>query len=144
MYPRRVFHAFSRQHDSSWTVEMVEPLEETRSELIFATEPLLSTLAASIKTSRRDVTLVELDEIEVHIPSCFCYFVSLCPKIQKGILQLCKGLSFLHQSVKAIHSNINPNTVGHHSYQSLRNFTRNSGITQCGGELVAVLDAARI
>ncbi|KAI6036862.1 hypothetical protein BKA83DRAFT_4168357 [Pisolithus microcarpus] len=50
-------------------LEMVEPLEETRSELIFATEPVLSSL--------------EL--------------------IQKGILQLCRGLSFLHSSARLIH-----------------------------------------
>jgi SCY1-like protein 2 len=44
---------------------MVEPLEETRSELIFATESILSPLSSSIKTSPRDAPLVELDEIEV-------------------------------------------------------------------------------
>jgi SCY1-like protein 2 len=44
---------------------MVEPLEETRSELLFATEPLLASLAACIKTSKRGVTPLELDEIEV-------------------------------------------------------------------------------
>ncbi len=48
--------------------EMAEPLEETRTELIFATEPLLSSLASAIKTSPNDVTLVELDEIEVCLP----------------------------------------------------------------------------
>jgi SCY1-like protein 2 len=45
---------------------MVEPLEETRSELIFATEPILSSLELSIPGGRRSSTLVELDEVEVH------------------------------------------------------------------------------
>ncbi|KAI6151015.1 hypothetical protein BKA82DRAFT_4122860 [Pisolithus tinctorius] len=51
-------------------LEMVEPLEETRNELIFATEP-----------------------------------------IQKGILQLCKGLSFLHSSARLIHTNLKPECI---------------------------------
>jgi hypothetical protein len=44
---------------------MAEPLEDTRSELIFATEPVIASLSACIKASKRDVTPVELDEIEV-------------------------------------------------------------------------------
>jgi SCY1-like protein 2 len=43
---------------------MVEPLEETRSELTFATEPLLSSLSQSIPSASRS-PLVELDEVEV-------------------------------------------------------------------------------
>lgn len=46
-------------------VEMVEPLEETRNELIFATEPVLSSLYLSIPGSFQYTPLVELDEIEV-------------------------------------------------------------------------------
>jgi SCY1-like protein 2 len=45
--------------------EMVEPLEETRTELIFATEPVLSSLALAIPDSGRSTSLFELDEIEV-------------------------------------------------------------------------------
>jgi SCY1-like protein 2 len=44
---------------------MVEPLEETRNELIFATEPVLSSLDLSIPRGSRHMPLVELDEIEV-------------------------------------------------------------------------------
>ncbi|KAF5386880.1 hypothetical protein D9615_001686 [Tricholomella constricta] len=76
-------------------LEMVEPLEETRGELIFATEPVLSSLELSIPGAGRSTPLVELDEVE----------------IQKGILQICKGLSFLHSSAQLIHSNINPETI---------------------------------
>ena|SRR5258705_3366215 len=32
-------------------------------------------------------------------------------QIQKGILQICKGLAFLHNSAKLIHSNICPDSV---------------------------------
>ena len=49
--------------------EMVEPLEETRSELIFATEPLLSSLYLSIPNSIHRSPIVELDEVEVSIMS---------------------------------------------------------------------------
>ncbi|KAG5645883.1 hypothetical protein DXG03_005030 [Asterophora parasitica] len=76
-------------------LEMVEPLEETRGELIFATEPVLSSLELSIPGAARSKPLVELDEVE----------------IQKGILQICKGLSFLHSSAQLIHTNVNPETI---------------------------------
>ena len=45
--------------------EMVEPLEETRNELTFATEPVLSSLHLSIPGSFQFTPLVELDEVEV-------------------------------------------------------------------------------
>jgi SCY1-like protein 2 len=45
--------------------EMVEPLEETRNELIFATEPVLASLDLAVPKSGRYETLVELDEVEV-------------------------------------------------------------------------------
>jgi len=47
------------------SLEMVEPLEETRSELIFATEPVLSSLELSIQGSGKNSSLVDLDEVEV-------------------------------------------------------------------------------
>ncbi|KAK7023898.1 protein kinase domain-containing protein ppk32 [Favolaschia claudopus] len=77
-------------------LEMVEPLEETRTELIFATEPILSSLELSIPGAPgRHTPLVELDEVE----------------IQKGILQICKGLSFMHSSGQLIHSNLKPESI---------------------------------
>ena len=51
--------------------EMAEPLEETRSEFIFATEPLLSSLYLSIPNSNHRSPIVELDEVEVSITSAF-------------------------------------------------------------------------
>ncbi|KAI0340500.1 kinase-like protein [Trametopsis cervina] len=76
-------------------LEVVEPLEETRTELVYATEPVLSSLHLSIPGSLQYVPLVELDEVE----------------IQKGILQLCKGLIFLHTSARLIHTNITPESI---------------------------------
>lgn len=46
---------------------MVEPLEETRLELTFATEPLLSTLQQAIPMSSRGSESTDLDEIEVRL-----------------------------------------------------------------------------
>ncbi|KAG9015727.1 hypothetical protein FRB95_009223 [Tulasnella sp. JGI-2019a] len=79
-------------------LEMVEPLEDTRSELIFATELVISSLSIAIPMSSGSgskASNVELDEIEV----------------QKGILQLTKGLSFLHQSARVVHSNLKIESV---------------------------------
>jgi SCY1-like protein 2 len=94
--------------------EIVESLEETRNELIFATEPILSSLQLSIPGSSRYSPLVELDEIEVCCTDIVLFYSILClciEQIQKGILQLCKGLEFLHSSARLIHSNLNPETV---------------------------------
>ena len=47
------------------SLEMVEPVEETRGEVIFATEPLLSSLSLAIPGTSRSKALGELDEVEV-------------------------------------------------------------------------------
>ncbi len=57
--------------------EMVEPLEETRNELIFATEPVLSSLHLSIPGSLQYSPLVELDEVEVCCIPRYSTIVSL-------------------------------------------------------------------
>lgn len=44
---------------------MVEPLEETRGELVFATEPVISSLHLVIPGSIQYAPLMELDEVEV-------------------------------------------------------------------------------
>ncbi|KAK7043796.1 Protein kinase domain-containing protein ppk32 [Paramarasmius palmivorus] len=76
-------------------LEVVEPLEETRTELVFATEPVIASLELAIPGSGKLASLVQLDEVE----------------IQKGILQVCKGLSFLHSSAQLIHSNLCPESI---------------------------------
>lgn len=92
---------------------MVEPVEETRGEVVFATEPLLSSLSLSIPGAPRSKGLVELDEVEVgitiHIAGCVLTLYIF--QIQKGMLQICKGLSFLHTSARRIHTNLNPETI---------------------------------
>ena len=84
---------------------MVEPLEESRSELTFVTETITSSLQLLLsptKSSRRDgpptaeiPSGVDLDEVE----------------IQKGTLQIAKGLAFLHQQARMVHLNLSPDAI---------------------------------
>lgn len=98
-------------------LQLVEPVEETRSGgLMFATEPVLCSLSAALaqKDSRSGPTGrglsrsisddgptstamkdIEIDELE----------------IQKGLLQVAKGLEFLHDSAKLVHGNLTPDAI---------------------------------
>ncbi|TXT13561.1 hypothetical protein VHUM_00928 [Vanrija humicola] len=82
-------------------LHMVEPLEETRAELTFVTETVTATLgnliaaAKSGKGRSDDTGEVDLDEVE----------------IQKGTLQIAKGLGFLHQQAKSVHLNLSPDAI---------------------------------
>jgi SCY1-like protein 2 len=100
-------------------LELAEPVEETRSGgLMFATEPVVSSLASLLHEkdeqersggagSRRKRRVVdeseggqktkefEIDELE----------------IQKGLLQLAKGLEFLHESAGLVHANLTPEAI---------------------------------
>lgn len=100
-------------------LELTEPVEDTRSGgLTFATEPVTASLAGLLQekddqersggaagrssryviedadgTKRRRE--LEIDELE----------------IQKGLLQLGKGLEFLHESASLVHGNLNPDAI---------------------------------
>src|ERR1700722_18252754 len=101
-------------------LELVEPVEETRNGgLMFATEPVTAALAGLLqekddqekgsgvggRTSRyvieesdgkgRRRREIEIDELE----------------IQKGLLQIGKGLEFLHESAGLVHGNLTPNAI---------------------------------
>ncbi|KAJ5655579.1 hypothetical protein N7507_007529 [Penicillium longicatenatum] len=100
-------------------LQVLEPVEETRSGgLMFATEPLTASLSGLLlekgeqesahgagtrsgrymveeadgSRRRRDL---EIDELE----------------IQKGLLQVAKGLEFLHESAGLVHGNLNPDAI---------------------------------
>ncbi|KAF2088750.1 ARM repeat-containing protein [Saccharata proteae CBS 121410] len=101
-------------------LELAEPVEETRNGgLMFATEPVTASLAGLLQDKdeqeraggvggrgsryvveeaegkgrrRRDI---EIDELE----------------IQKGLLQIGKGLEFLHESAGLIHGNLTPDAI---------------------------------
>lgn len=101
-------------------LELVEPVEETRNGgLMFATEPVTASLAGLLeekdeqeraggvggRTSRyvvddpetggRRRREIEIDELEV----------------QKGLLQISKGLEFLHESAGLVHANLTPEAI---------------------------------
>lgn len=99
-------------------LELAEPVEETRSGgLMFATEPVTASLAGLLqekdeqersggpggRSSRyvveedgtRRRRELEIDELE----------------IQKGLLQIAKGLDFLHESAGLVHGNLTPEAI---------------------------------
>ncbi|KAF1837205.1 protein kinase domain-containing protein ppk32 [Decorospora gaudefroyi] len=100
-------------------LELAEPVEETRGGgLMFATEPVTASLAGLLQDKdeqekaggvggRRSRYVVEeadgqkrrreleIDELE----------------IQKGLLQIAKGLEFLHESAGLVHANLTPDAV---------------------------------
>ncbi len=87
-------------------LHMVEPLEESRSELTFVTETITSSLQnllSPLRSSRlggpptveSSSDVVDLDEVE----------------IQKGTLQIAKGLAFLHQQARMVHLNLSPDAI---------------------------------
>lgn len=97
-------------------LELAEPVEDTRSGgLMFATEPVIASLAGSLSDKdsqapdgRRGTysvagaelggihgTQLEVDELE----------------IQKGLLQVGKGLEFLHESAGLVHANLTPDAI---------------------------------
>ncbi|KAH3958056.1 hypothetical protein HBI25_178060 [Parastagonospora nodorum] len=100
-------------------LELVEPVEETRGGgLQFATEPVTASLAGLLQEKdeqekaggvggRRSRYVIEeadgqkrrreleIDELE----------------IQKGLLQIAKGLEFLHESAGLVHANITPEAI---------------------------------
>ncbi|KAK3204003.1 hypothetical protein GRF29_106g1361001 [Pseudopithomyces chartarum] len=100
-------------------LELVEPVEDTRGGgLMFATEPVTASLAGLLQEKdeqekaggvggRRSRFVVEeengqkrrreleIDELE----------------IQKGLLQIAKGLEFLHESAGLVHANLTPEAI---------------------------------
>ena len=85
-------------------LQVLEPVEETRSGgLMFATEHVTASLDGLLRQkddkergySRASHTAVEIDELE----------------IQKGLLQVAKGLEFMHESAGLVHGNLNPQAI---------------------------------
>jgi SCY1-like protein 2 len=117
-------------------LQLVEPVEDTRNGgLMFATEPVTASLAELLSEKddqerssgvggrpsryvvedpdgtrhRRDL---ELDELE----------------IQKGLLQIAKGLEFLHESAGLVHGNLTPEAI----YVNAKSDWKISGLSFAG------------
>ena len=94
-------------------LELAEPVEDTRNGgLMFATEPVTTTLAGLLQSederekgrsrasqhygdSSTGQKEAQIDELE----------------IQKGLLQVAKGLEFLHESAGLVHGNLTPESI---------------------------------
>ncbi|CAI2163071.1 11321_t:CDS:10 [Funneliformis geosporum] len=82
-------------------LEVVEAVEESRTVITFATEPILSSLANllgnydNLSPIPDDIKNFDMDELE----------------IQKGLLQVGKGLQFCHNDAKIVHSNLVPEAI---------------------------------
>ena len=93
-------------------LELAEPIEDTRNGgLMFATEPITTTLAGLLESENeergrshasqyhgnenRAQKDLQIDELE----------------IQKGLLQIAKGLEFLHESAGLVHGNLTPESI---------------------------------
>ncbi|WFD33245.1 Protein kinase domain-containing protein ppk32 [Malassezia cuniculi] len=70
-------------------LEVVEPFEESRNQVMFATEPVISTLQTAAADARS-----ELDEVE----------------IQKGLLQVARALEFVH-ATGYVHTDVKPASI---------------------------------
>ncbi|KAG0276730.1 hypothetical protein BGZ95_007125 [Linnemannia exigua] len=82
-------------------LEVVEPVDESRTAIAFATEPIFASLSnllgnyENLPSVSDDIRKFELDELEV----------------QKGLLQLGKGLQFCHNDAKIVHGNLVPDAI---------------------------------
>ncbi|KAL1920237.1 uncharacterized protein VTP21DRAFT_1383 [Calcarisporiella thermophila] len=82
-------------------LEVVEPVSESRSEIVFATESILASLANllgntdNLSPVPEEIRKFDLDELE----------------IQKGLLQVGKGLQFCHNDAKIVHCNLVPEAI---------------------------------
>ncbi|CAG8521494.1 7430_t:CDS:2, partial [Diversispora eburnea] len=80
---------------------LVEAVEESRTVITFATEPILASLSNLLNNHDNlspvpdDIKNFEMDELE----------------IQKGLLQVGKGLQFCHNDAKIVHSNLVPEAI---------------------------------
>lgn len=118
-------------------LQLVEPVEDTRhGGLMFATEPVTASLAGLLAEKdlqegsgstagqrrsryvveeadgRRRRREVEIDELE----------------IQKGLLQVSKGLEFLHESAGLVHANLTPEAI----YVNAKSDWKISGLSFAG------------
>ncbi|KAF9111639.1 hypothetical protein BGX27_004652 [Mortierella sp. AM989] len=82
-------------------LEVVEPVDESRTAIAFATEPIFASLSnllgnyENLSSVPEDIRKFELDELE----------------LQKGLLQLGKGLQFCHNDAKIVHGNLVPDAI---------------------------------
>ena len=113
-------------------LELAEPLEDTRSGgLMFATEPITNTLSGLLNKqgdqergrgrslNYHDHHNEDSSQEEVAIDEL---------EIQKGLLQVAKGLEFLHESAGLVHGNLTPDTI----FINAKSDWKIGGLSFCG------------
>ncbi|GFN83526.1 scy1-like protein 2 [Plakobranchus ocellatus] len=83
-------------------LSVIQPLEETREALAFATEPVFSSLA-NVLGKRENVPGTATKFLD--------NFTLFEVEIKHGLLQILEGLGFLHTDAKMIHRNICPSSI---------------------------------
>ncbi|XP_047739124.1 SCY1-like protein 2 isoform X2 [Hyalella azteca] len=89
------------RHPQILTVQ--HPLEESRDSLAFATEPVLGSLANVLGSGCHN--------LPSPVPAALQGYKLEDVEIKYGFVQICEGLQFLNDSVKAVHCSISPDTV---------------------------------
>ena len=98
-------------------LELAEPVEDTRNGgLMFATEPIASTLAGLLQdqddNDRAGGTRGRSGRYRVEGDDGYKKEVEIDElEIQKGLLQVAKGLEFLHESAGLVHGNLTPEAI---------------------------------
>ncbi|XP_042909230.1 SCY1-like protein 2 isoform X1 [Parasteatoda tepidariorum] len=95
-----IAHLTRLRHPSILTVQ--HSLEESRESLAFATEAVFASLANILGYQ---------ENMPVPPPKALKDFELFDLEIKYGILQITEGLAFLHNDVKMMHGNINPESV---------------------------------
>lgn len=95
-----VAHLTRLRHPSILTVQ--HPLEESRESLAFATEPVFASLANILGNQ---------ENMPIPPPKVLKDFELFDVEIKYGLLQVLEGLAFLHNDVKMLHRNINPECI---------------------------------
>ncbi|KAI8927965.1 kinase-like domain-containing protein [Entophlyctis helioformis] len=83
-------------------IQVQESLQDLRTALVFATEPVLTTLAASIALGNSTAEAYGSTQQPVHELDSL--------EIQKGLSQITKGIQFLH-SANIVHLYLNPESI---------------------------------
>ena len=100
-------------------LELAEPVEETRNGFMFATEAVTASLAGLLaekdtqgqagKIRSRARHHVDGDADDGRRPGRESELDDL--ELQKGLLQIAKGLEFLHESAGYVHGNLTPDAI---------------------------------
>lgn len=83
-------------------LSVLQPLEESREALAFATEPVFASLAN---------VLGDHTNVPTPVPSELTEYKLFDVEIKHGIIQVAEGLGFLHKDAKMMHNNICPSSI---------------------------------